>query len=89
DAAIFSGATEEIADDVDSNCDGQELCYADSDQDGHGDANALRLSTDSDCLDVGESYGDDDCKDSDPMVHPGSFEAPGNGVDDDCDGVEG
>ncbi|HND34533.1 MAG TPA: putative metal-binding motif-containing protein, partial [Myxococcota bacterium] len=35
DAAIFSGATEEIADDVDSNCDGQELCYADSDQDGH------------------------------------------------------
>ncbi len=88
DPTIFHGATELVGDEVDSNCDGLEFCHADSDHDGHGDANTLLNSADSDCADMGESYNDDDCKDSDPMVHPGSFDVPGNGVDDDCDGIE-
>ncbi|MFH0929391.1 MAG: putative metal-binding motif-containing protein [Candidatus Aenigmatarchaeota archaeon] len=36
--------------------------------------------------DDGDGYGDDDCDDSNPDVHPGAIELCANGVDDDCDG---
>jgi hypothetical protein len=31
----------------------------------------------------------DDCDDTDPSVFPGAYDAPGDGVDQDCDGGEG
>lgn len=30
----------------------------------------------------------DDCDDADPLVHPGASDTPGDGVDQDCDGIE-
>jgi len=34
-------------------------------------------------------YSDVDCDDKDPYVHPGAAEAAGDGIDADCDGVDG
>jgi hypothetical protein len=36
-----------------------------------------------------ESCGGNDCDDTSAAVHPGAFDAPGDGLDADCDGVDG
>jgi hypothetical protein len=38
---------------------------------------------------VGGSCGGTDCKDTLPAVHPGAFDPSGDGVDQNCDGVDG
>ena len=93
DATVWPGAPEAVGDGVDSDCDGAEVCYLDADDDGYlVGAPATVLSTDTSCLDAGEGSDTDprtDCDDTDPTVHPGASEEIGDGVDQDCDGLEG
>ena len=91
DATVFPGATEGVGDEVDSDCDGGEVCYADPDDDGYADGTTTVTSADSDCSDSGEAAATDpdgDCGVYDPTIHPGASELPGDEVDSDCDGAE-
>jgi hypothetical protein len=87
DPTVTTTATEVPANDRDDNCDNQELCYYDSDEDGHADPFALVLSTDTDCLDAMEGYRGDDCDDTDSFTYPGAYDVLGDSVDQDCDGL--
>lgn len=88
DAAINPAAAEIPGDGVDQDCDGQELCYPDSDNDGYRLAGPTFASSDCDCSDSGEAMAGDpagDCDDSEAGVNPGATEEC-NGIDDNCDG---
>jgi hypothetical protein len=83
-------ATETVGDEVDADCNGLELCYADLDGDGFRTAEII-YSSDADCTDAGEATEDDalvDCDDTRASVNPDAEEIPGDGVDQDCDGVD-
>ncbi|MFH1466914.1 MAG: MopE-related protein [Pseudomonadota bacterium] len=92
DASVHPGATEVVADGIDQDCDGGELCYDDDDDDGYLDTSGdTRASLDLDCLDANEggaSTATSDCDDDDAAVHPGATEVVGDGIDEDCDGTE-
>ena len=83
EASVFPGASEVVADSVDQNCDGAELCYLDNDSDGYRpNATATVVSADLDCADAREARGSaptTDCNDSNAALNPG--------VDGDLDGV--
>ncbi len=83
----FPGNPEVVGDGVDQDCDGQEICYLDSDGDDFG-TSATVVSTDQDCLDAMEADNDLDCLDSDPNSYPGALEVVGDETDQDCDGGE-
>ena len=88
---IRPGAPDTTADQVDSDCDGVELCFRDEDADGWLSAAAPTIpSSDADCTDPGEALGGTagDCGDTDPAVHPDATELVANGVDESCDGAE-
>lgn len=89
DASRHPGAAEIPADGMDQNCDGLEVCFLDEDGDGYGVA-LLRYSTSVTCDAVYTSLRSDDCDDrrEGAFVHPDAPDAPGDGVDQDCDGVD-
>ncbi len=49
---------------------------------------ALEAWTDRDHDGAGAHFGGFDCDEGDPKRHPGAVEVPGDGVDQDCDGVD-
>ncbi len=87
DATVFPGQTEQPDDGVDSDCDGYDLCFLDSDGDGHPSAETGLTET---CWDVGFASGllALDCDDGDATISPSIAEISADGVDQDCDGVE-
>ena len=71
--STFPGAFETIGDEVDSDCDGGEICILDADDDGHGNENGLtQISSDSDCSDPNEvlASNTDDCDDLNALYNP-------------------
>ena len=84
DDQVHPTAVEVIANNIDEDCDGKELCFFDIDGDTFG-SGTLRTSIDSDCIDPLESDDDDDCAPANPMIYPGASEIPGDHVDQDCD----
>ena len=74
-----------VANDLD--CDDADprrpaILYTDADGDGFG-GNLVGIGC------VGDSTVAGDCDDADPAVHPGAPETGGDGIDQDCDGVDG
>ena len=89
--AIYPGAPE-ICDGFDNNCNGQEdegltflNYYFDGDSDGYGIGNSTVSCTPL----TGYATLTGDCDDSNDTVYPGATDTEGNGIDENCDGVDG
>lgn len=80
----FPGAPEVAGDSADQDCDGADSCFVDGDGDGVGGAMVTR---DEPCVGPGWAVVGGDCADDDPARSPLATDAPGDAVDDDCDGA--
>ncbi|MFM2163367.1 MAG: hypothetical protein RLZZ383_2879, partial [Pseudomonadota bacterium] len=88
--AAYPGAPEIPATGIDEDCDGYEDCYSDNDGDAYGTTTTRETSITT-CIGAGISIRSDDCNDtpgSGSSIHPNAPETQGNGIDQDCDGVE-
>ena len=96
-ALVYPGATEVVGNDFDDDCDGHELCYADTDGDGSR-SDGVVTSPDTTCAHAGQLGRDatSDCCDADGRVHPGQTDwytgssggSACGGWDFECDGSE-
>ncbi|MEC7987398.1 MAG: MopE-related protein, partial [Myxococcota bacterium] len=72
--AIFPGATEGVGDEIDQDCDGEEICYENADGDAFRTATEIPSSNLS-CGDPGEalaSMSSGDCDDASATTYPGA-----------------
>jgi hypothetical protein len=81
-ASIHPGADEVAADGVDQDCDGNDLCYVDTDDDGFGGTATVAAAS---CDGGGAADNDDDCDDTDAAFHPGAKESCEEDIDYNCD----
>ena len=89
-AEINPLAEEVPADGIDQDCDGEELCFIDTDDDGYHSGIVVVTST-LDCSDDGQAAASEpggDCNDGDDEIHPGADEIAGDEVDQNCDRQE-
>ncbi|MBP9828108.1 putative metal-binding motif-containing protein [Patescibacteria group bacterium] len=82
-ASVKPTASEIVADGLDNNCNGTELCYRDTDGDTFGSSLTV-ASADLDCTDAGEANDALDCNDANSTIKPGATEVC-DGIDQDCD----
>jgi hypothetical protein len=90
DATVYGGASEVAGDGVDQDCDGAELCFEDTDGDGYR-SSLTGTSASLNCSEAGfapSSMPSGDCNDLDAGVRPNAVEGAGDGVDQNCDGLE-
>jgi hypothetical protein len=86
DPLAYPGAPELGGDEIDQDCDGAIVCWADGDGDGYGSALSVPDDGDGRCEPAdGEAPAPGDCADLDPSVHPMSLELCDE-LDNDCDG---
>jgi hypothetical protein len=90
DPDTHPGALEQVADGLDQDCDGADDCWLDEDGDAWG-GSLTGAGVDLSCDDPGLVARTGDCADRGPgaaSIYPGAPDAPGDGVDADCDGAE-
>ena len=91
DNTTFPGAPlgpASVGDGIDNDCANGEECFEDLDFDGAGTAVIIDDDGDFTCASVGESLNSDDCDDTDPTIFLGAPELCGDGLDNDCDGMD-
>ena len=92
DPSINPSVHEIPSDDFDQNCDGKEICYLDIDSDGFA-TESVTLSQDTICGNNGQEAlafaRTTDCNDYDANINPNAIEIDNDGIDQNCDGVDG
>jgi hypothetical protein len=86
---------------VDENCNREYRVFIDEDRDGYGEYRKKFRQSEASNIPEFAAHADvclggcawspraGDCEPTNPGIHPDAMEIPGNGVDEDCDGVDG